>query len=92
MTIFVLFGIISWAIFCLIDVTLINERSIKTLFMPEKDWGPLLVENKRLAVHLENLEPYHDSKRVKKQRVTCVSFSSSFTVLNDFIMFVLNYF
>jgi len=70
MTLFVLFGIVSWVVYCLIDVTVINKRSIKTLFRPEKDWGPLLVENKRLAIHLDNLEPYHDSKRVKKQRVT----------------------
>ena len=33
---------------------------------PEDDWGPLRVEHKRLATHLENLEPYHDSKRIKK--------------------------
>ena len=71
MTTFVLFGLISWVAFCLIDVSL-KKKSIKTLFQPEEDWGPLLVENKRLAVHLENLEPFHDSKRIKKTKVIFV--------------------
>ena len=69
MTAFVLLGMISWVIYCLIDVTLIKKKSISTLFEPEDDWGPLLVENKRKAVHLKNLEPYHDSKRIKKTKV-----------------------
>jgi hypothetical protein len=69
MTAFVLLSIISWAIYCVVKVTLIEKRSIKILFEPESDWGPLLVEDKRRAVHLKNLEPYHDSKRVKKSRV-----------------------
>jgi hypothetical protein len=69
MTSFELLGIFGWMVYCLIDALFINKRSLKTLVKPEIDWGPLLVENKRLAVHLENLEPYHDSKRIKKAKV-----------------------
>lgn len=77
MTTFVLLGIIGWFIYCLIDVKILNKRSIKTLFKPENDWGPLLVENKKKAVHLENLEPFHDSKRIKKpQNVNTVTLPS----------------
>ena len=45
-----------------------EKQTFASLFKPEEDWGPLRMEHKRIAVHLENLEPYHDSKRAKKVR------------------------
>ena len=66
MTSFELLGIIGWVVYSLVDALVLNPRSLKTLIKPQADWGPLLVEHKRLAVHLDNLEPYHDSKRIKK--------------------------
>lgn len=66
MTAFVLSGMIGWAIFTVMRALLTN-KGLKSVITPEPDWGPLLMEHKRLAVHLENLEPYHDSKRVKKE-------------------------
>ena len=72
----VLSGIIFWTIYCLIDSLLYKNRTFKSLFKPESDWGPLRMEHKRMAVHLANLEPYHDSKRIKKtHNVSTISIS-----------------
>lgn len=67
MTISILSGTIGWAIYMIVDALFINKRSLKTLFTPEEEWGPLLPENRRLAVHLNNLKSLERSK--------CVSFS-----------------
>jgi hypothetical protein len=67
MTAAVLMGMIGWAIYCLIDITFINPRSIKTLFQPEASWGPFLIENKKQAIHLKNLRNFHDYTNTKAQ-------------------------
>ncbi len=67
-TVSVMFGFIGWIIYCLIKVFVFEKQTFASLFKPEEDWGPLRMEHKRIAVHLENLEPYHDSKRAKKVR------------------------
>lgn len=67
MTASILSGVVGWAVYLTFDALFINKRSLRTLFEPEKDWGPLLMEHKRLATHLENLENFHDSKRIKKR-------------------------
>jgi hypothetical protein len=36
-----------------------NKTGIKKLFQPASDWGPYLIENRKRAVHLKNLESYH---------------------------------
>ena len=64
MTISILSGTIGWAGYMIIDALFINKRSLKTLFTPEEEWGPLLVENRRLAVHLGNLKNLERSKSV----------------------------
>ncbi|RNA29024.1 sodium-dependent proline transporter-like [Brachionus plicatilis] len=70
MTASILSGIVGWAIYMLIDATCINKRSLRTLIEPEKDWGPLLIEHKRLAIHLKNLSNFHtleaDNKKLSK--------------------------
>lgn len=68
LTVSVIAATIGWALYSIINVVFFKGGSIKSLFRPQADWGPLRVEHKRLAVHLENLEPYHDSKRIKKVR------------------------
>lgn len=65
MTVSIISGTVFWMIYLYIDA-LIKRKPLSTLVTPEKDWGPLLMENKRLATHLENLEHIHQSKRVKK--------------------------
>jgi hypothetical protein len=62
MTASILFGMISWAVYSVIDAAFIKRVSLRTLITPSINWGPLLVKNKRLATHLENLEAYHESK------------------------------
>lgn len=66
MTASIISGAVGWAIYLFVDASFINKRSLSTLVKPEKDWGPLLAEHKRLAIHLENLEHYHGHKEVKK--------------------------
>lgn len=74
MTASILSGTVGWAIYLLIDATCINKRSLRTLIKPEKDWGPLLIEHKRIAKHLKNLSHHHQIESEKKQ----VKISSNF--------------
>lgn len=76
MTASILSGIILWALFCLFDVTFLRKRKIKTLFEPSINWGPLLPKNKRLAVHLENLEMFHETQRRRDARVSLNNISA----------------
>lgn len=62
----VLMGMVTWWTYCLIDVFFINKRPLKTLFQPTEKWGPLRVADKIRAVHLPNLEKYHDSQRRRR--------------------------
>lgn len=62
----VVLGFVGWVIYCLVKVFVFDKQTFESLFRPEADWGPLRMKHKRIAFHLENLEPYHDSKRVKK--------------------------
>ena len=68
MTASVLLGIFGWAFYLFLDALFINKRSLSSLFKPEKDWGPRATRHKNLAVHLENLEHIHDSKRRMKDQ------------------------
>ena len=60
MTAFIISGIVFWALFLLVDALIIRKRPLSTLFSPETNWGPLRTENKRQAVHLPNLAPFHE--------------------------------
>lgn len=62
MTASILSGFVGWIIYMLIDALFINKRSLRTLIKPEEDWGPLLIEHKRIAIHLKNLNQYHQSE------------------------------
>jgi hypothetical protein len=77
MTVSILLGMFGWAFYMLIDALFINKRSLKTLIQPEKDWGPRSTEHKKLAVHLDNLERFHESKRriAKEQHINTISYS-----------------
>ncbi|CAF0766331.1 unnamed protein product [Brachionus calyciflorus] len=68
MTASILSGTVGWVIYSLLDAVFISKKSLKSLFQPEKDWGPLLVEHKLLAVHLENLKHLHGAKQVKESK------------------------
>lgn len=65
MTASVLSGMVFWAIYCVIEAVFIKNTGLKSIFKPSINWGPLLVKNKRLATHLENLEVYHETQRTK---------------------------
>lgn len=76
LTISVISGFIGWIIYCLLRVFVFQKQSFESLFLPEADWGPLRMKHKRIAFHLDNLENYHDSRRVKKSNVSTISLAS----------------
>jgi hypothetical protein len=67
MTLSSLFGMIGWALYCIIDALFINKRKLESLWKPEADWGPLLTENKLRATHLANLDHFRESESLRKR-------------------------
>ena len=68
-----LFGMIGWAVFCVLDALFWNKRPLASLWRPEADWGPLLAENKIRATHLANLDSFRKSEALRKQTETFIS-------------------
>jgi hypothetical protein len=62
------------ALYLIVDAIFISKTGFKKLFQPADDWGPLKLENKMAAVHLDNLEPFHQSK--SRIDTSSISFSS----------------